>query len=97
MNSSLFFDMSYGIRHPYHSGGKYRITGYADRLGMPGPYKVRLHERIGGRVIAETWSDDAGFYQFDNLKMVDGGYYAVAFDHSSTQKNAGIADSITPG
>lgn len=77
-------------------GGRYRISGTIDRLGVPGPYRVCLFDRVTKRLLAETFSDEDGVYSFDYLGYIANGYFAIAFDSNATPLNATIADLITP-
>ena len=80
--------------HAYigHSG----FGGTVTELGVVGSYKVRLYHRQSGLLLAETWSTATGAYAFTGIKQLPRGYQAVAIDHSSPQRNAAIADLITP-
>jgi len=88
--------MTTTIRRDLEDGGKSRITGTVDELGVAGSYRVRLHDRISGRCLRETWSSASGAYAFEWLADRPQGYYAIAFDHGDNPKNAAIADLITP-
>lgn len=55
--------------------------------------RVRLHRKIDGMLIRETWSDASGNYEF--REIVIQAYYITSFDHTG-QHNAVIKDSITP-
>jgi len=77
-------------------GGSYQITGTVDELGVPGRYRVRLFDRISGRLIREIWSAADGTYSFQNLAYRPQGYFVVAYDHGENPHNAAIADLMTP-
>lgn len=77
-------------------GGAYRVAGTVDELGVVGRYRVRLFDRISGRILRETWSDADGAYAFNYIAYRAEGYFAVAFDHGASPQNAAIADRITP-
>lgn len=77
------------------NGGQ-RITGTVTRLTVAGSYRVRLHFRGDGRVLRETFSDDAGAYTFHSLAALPNSFYTVAFDRDNDPLNAAIADLITP-
>lgn len=77
-------------------GGSYRVTGAVDELGVLGRYRVRLFDRISGRILQETLSDADGSYAFNHLAYRAEGYFAVAHDHDASPQNAAIADLITP-
>jgi hypothetical protein len=65
-------------------------------LGVPGQYPVVLYSRLYYVPVLKTLSTTAGLYQFQNIKYVVNGYFAVAFDQGSNLLNAAIADLITP-
>jgi hypothetical protein len=78
-------------------GGASRITDLVDRLGVLGRYRVRLHDRLTGRLLRETWSNAAGAYAFNWIADRPNGYTVVAFDHDPLDpKNAAVADLISP-
>lgn len=57
--------------------------------------KVRLYDRRLGTLVAETWSDAAGHYQFGQL--VEGReYVAMALDGPVVQYNAVVQDRVIP-
>ena len=76
--------------------GDFRITGTVDELGMPGAYRVRLYMRASGTLVAEGMSGDDGAFVFDHLAYLDGGYFAIAHDHTAPLRNAAISDYLTP-
>lgn len=55
--------------------------------------KVRLYDLNNGRLVGETWSDEAGNYRFSGL-VAGKRYFAVAHDHTEVY-NAAIQDRIT--
>ena len=77
-------------------GGNYQITGTVDELGVAGRYRVRLHDRVSGRLIRETWSDASGAYSFGSIANRPQGYYLLAFDHGADPVNAAVADLVSP-
>lgn len=76
-------------------GGTFSISGSVYLKGPPqvvASRRVRLHDRISGRCVRETWSDAAtGSYAFPAIKT--GLYYIVAFDHTDAY-NAVVKDRI---
>lgn len=57
--------------------------------------KVRLYDRRLGTLVAETWSDAAGHYQFGHL--IEGReYVAMALDGPVVQYNAVVQDRVIP-
>lgn len=77
-------------------GGRHRIASTVDRLGVAGPYPVRLYHRASGRLVRATQSDADGNYAFDAIAHEAGGYFAVAHDTNGDPLNAAIADLLTP-
>jgi hypothetical protein len=77
-------------------GGRYSITGTVTELGVVGAYKVRLYDRMSGKLVQETWSGSAGTYAFNYLAYPTDYYFVVAHDRGANQLNAAIADLITP-
>lgn len=77
-------------------GGRGRITGTVDELGIPGRYRVRLYDRKLGRLLRALWSAPDGSYSFDYLKISEDGYLLVALDHGESPLNAAIADRVIP-
>lgn len=78
------------------NGGNGRITGTVKEAGTPDTpvhRRVRLHRRIDGMVLGETWSAADGSYVFNNITIQP--YYVTSFDHTGNY-NAVIKDSITP-
>ena len=84
------------IRRDMEDGGGYRIASTITKLGVLGAYRVRLFERLRGRLLRQTWSDSAGNYLFDYIPYRPLGYFVVAFDHGGSPVNAAIADLVTP-
>lgn len=70
------------------------ISGIVTIEGIPGARRVFLTERKNQLLIAETTSDDAGAYRFDNLDA-QRRYTVHAIDHTDTH-NAVIADNLAP-
>lgn len=79
----------------WHSGTG-RISGTVKEAGTPDhavKRRVRLHRKIDGMMLFETWSKPDGTYLFENLMIQP--YYVVAFDHTGNY-NGVIKDSIIP-
>ena len=71
-------------------GGRYRIDGAV--TGVTGSRKVRLYDRAGGQLIAETWSDSAtGAYAFTGIPGLPQEYIAIAIDYLDVW-NCAVAD-----
>ena len=84
------------LRFDTIDGGDKVISGTVYLKGPPqvvAARRVRLHERLTGRPVRETWSRPAdGFYEFTKIRA--GIYYVVAFDHTDTY-NAVVKDKVT--
>jgi hypothetical protein len=79
-------------------GGKGRIAGTVTKSNTPSDVpvsrRVRLHRKVDGLPIAETWSAADGSYAFEGIdERIN--YYVISFDHTNTY-NGVIKDSITP-
>lgn len=77
-------------------GGLYRIYGTVDELGQLGSYRVRLFDRVSGRLLREQFSDADGNYSFQYLANRPQGYILVAHDHGADPLNAAISDLVSP-
>lgn len=69
------------------------IKGQVKQLNVPFPCRVRLFERLTGRLINEVLTDNAGNYEFDHLAM---GTFFIIAHHPFNQYNAVIADLVVP-
>lgn len=79
----------------YH-GGTGTITGTVKDKGTPDTpvvRRVRLHRKVDGMLVRETWSAANGTYTFN--RMAAQLYYVVSHDHTGNF-NAVIKDSILP-
>lgn len=81
-------------------GGPYRIAGITRKESSPGvfvvyPYRrVRLLERLTGRLVREQWSDPVtGAYAFEKIKLRE---YILLTDDHARFFNAVAADVIVP-
>lgn len=84
------------IRADAADGGAFRVRGTVTELGVAGPYRVRLFDRLTARCIRETRSAADGSYSFPRIAYRDKGYFVVAYDHGDSPHNAAIADLVTP-
>lgn len=78
-------------------GGSFDISGTVKISGtpdVPAARRVRLHDRLSGRPVRETWSSVDGAYSFP--KMRPGSWYVIGFDHLGNY-NAVIRDQISTG
>ena len=69
------------------------INGQVKELGSNIPCRVRLHEKITGRIIADISTDSGGFFEFDHLNLIT--FYAIAY-HPIADYNALIFDNLMP-
>lgn len=69
------------------------IKGQVREVGAPIPCRVRLFERVTGRVLTEKATDQNGFYEFDHLTKTK--FFIVAH-HPLNQYNAVIQDNVVP-
>ena len=69
------------------------IKGQDKLLGIAIPCRVRLFERISGRLIADVVTDNSGLYEFNHL--VKASFFVVAH-HPASQFNAVIQDNVVP-
>lgn len=88
------------LRYDAVDGGPYRIEGVTEREVSTGVFavypqrRVRLFERLTGRLVRSTWSDAVtGAYSFGALKLTE---YLVVTDDWSRYYNAVAADAIVP-
>lgn len=69
------------------------IKGQVKEVGAPIPCRLRLFEKISGRLIADKLTDENGFYEFDHLTKTK--FFIVAH-HPASQFNAVIQDNVVP-
>lgn len=69
------------------------IKGVVKEVGAPIPCRLRLFEKISGRMVAETVTDMNGFYEFDHLTRIK--FFIVAH-HPLATFNAVIQDNVVP-
>ena len=69
------------------------IKGQVKEVGAPIPCRLRLFEKISGRLIADKLTDENGFYEFDHLTKIK--FFIVAH-HPASQFNAIIQDNVVP-
>lgn len=75
--------------------GTGKVNGTVDRLGVPGPYRVRLLDRATGALVGVTVSSTAGDYTVANAAL-GRMYQAVAQDDGPDPVQAAAADYLTP-
>ena len=69
------------------------IKGQVKEVGAPIPCRVRLFEKLSGRLVFDVETDENGFYVFNNLNQVL--FYAITH-HPLNQFNALIFDNLMP-
>lgn len=75
-------------------GGLGVITGVTTVENVPRSRRVRLYEKLSGRLIRETFSNSVGQYTFANIDATRE-YFVVAHDHLRVY-NAVVQDMLTP-
>ena len=69
------------------------IKGRVSEKNIPIPCRVRLFEKLSGRLIADVLTDNTGYYAFDHLTQAK--FFLVAH-HPQNQFNAVIQDNVVP-
>ena len=69
------------------------IKGQVKELNIPFPCRLRLFERISGRLISEVMTDQSGNYVFNHLTA---NKFFIVAHHPLNQFNAVIADLVLP-
>ena len=69
------------------------IKGQVKEVGAPIPCRIRLFEKLSGRLIADKLTDIYGNYEFDHLTKTK--FFIVAH-HPTSQFNAVIQDNVVP-
>ena len=69
------------------------IKGQVKELNIPFPCRLRLFERMSGRLISEVITDQSGNYVFNHLTA---NKFFVVVHHPSNTYNAVIADLVVP-
>ena len=69
------------------------IKGQVKELGNNIPCRVRLHEKLSGRLIFEKLTDNVGNYSFNHLTA---NKFFVVAHHPENQFNAVIQDNVVP-
>lgn len=75
------------------SGVGLSIKGAVSEKNTPIPCRVRLFEKISGRLIADAQTDSSGNYEFNHLSETK--FFIVAH-HPKNQYNAVIQDNVVP-
>ena len=69
------------------------IKGTVEEEDIPIPCRVRLFEKLSGRLIADILTDNAGNYAFNHLTQAK--FFLIAH-HPQSQFNAVIQDNVVP-
>ena len=69
------------------------INGRVTEKSIPIPCRVRLFEKLSGRLIADILTDTHGNYAFNHLSQTK--FFLVAH-HPKNQYNAVIQDNVVP-
>ena len=69
------------------------IKGSVKQSNAPIPCRVRLFEKLTGRILFDKETDQYGNYEFNHLALSK--YFIVAH-HPSSQFNAVIQDNVVP-
>ena len=69
------------------------IKGQVKELNIPFPCRLRLFERMSGRLISEVMTDPNGNYAFNHLTA---NKFFIVAHHPLNQYNAVIADLVVP-
>ena len=70
-----------------------KIIGSVSQKNTLIPCRVRLFEKLSGRLIADIQTDSIGNYEFDHLTNTN--FFIVAH-HPQNQYNAVIQDNVVP-
>lgn len=73
--------------------GVLSIKGTVTEINLPIPCRVRLFEKLSGRMVSDVVTDNSGNYEFTNLVPVQ--FFLVAH-HPTSQLNAVIQDNVVP-
>ena len=69
------------------------IKGQVKELNISFPCRLRLFERMSGRLISEVMTDQSGNYEFNH---VTANKFFIVAHHPLNQYNAVIQDNIIP-
>lgn len=75
------------------SGVGLSIKGAISEKNTPIPCRVRLFEKISGRLISDTQTDNSGNYEFNHLTK---NRFFVVAHHPEYKYNAVIQDNVIP-
>jgi hypothetical protein len=77
----------------YTNNSGLKINGQVKALGVAVPCRVRLFEKLTGRMVFDVQTDAQGFYEFNHL--ANARFFIVAH-HPVSQYNAVIQDNVVP-
>lgn len=69
------------------------IKGSVKEQNIPLPCRLRLFDRISGRLISEVMTDQSGNYVFNHLTA---NKFFIVAHHPENQYNAVIQDNVVP-
>jgi len=69
------------------------IKGKVSEKSTPIPCRIRLFEKLSGRLVADIETDHSGNYEFNHLTQTS--FFIVAH-HPKNQYNAVIQDNVVP-
>lgn len=69
------------------------VKGQVKEMNIPFPCRLRLFERISGRLISEVMTDQSGNYVFNHLTA---NKFFIVAHHPLNTYNAVIADLVVP-
>lgn len=84
---------NYGVSPSQTFGNGLLIRGTVKKIGVSIPCRVRLYEKLSGKMLDETLADNDGNYEFNHLVLTK--FFVVAHDPAS-QFNAVIQDNVVP-
>lgn len=76
-----------------YQSNAFTISGVVREMNLPLPCRVRVYEKLTGRLISEVLTNDRGLYSFKDLMKVP--YFIVAH-HPASLFNAVIQDNVVP-
>ena len=78
-----------------NNGGRHKIAGVIDRLGVPGSFRVRLFTKFPSLLMVQKWSGADGSYEFTHLKNDPARFIVEAYDHTGPNPAvAAISDQV---
>lgn len=69
------------------------IKGQVKEENITIPCRVRLHEKVSGRIVADIATDVNGYFEFDHLALFR--FYAIAYHHT-VDYNSLIFNDLIP-